>query len=123
MIEIYWIQRLAKLSTMFDILLVASVIIAIVALVGYVITSNFDEEIAEAFKKTINRFLPVFAIVVFASLLLPSKAEWIEIYGIGGTIDYLKTNDTAKQLPDKCIKALDKWVDDLTTEKKDSINN
>ena len=39
--------------------------------------------------------------------------EWI-----GGTIDYIKSNDTAKQLPDKCIKALDKWADNINEENK-----
>ena len=27
-------------------------------------------------------------------------------------------NDTAKQLPDKCIKALDKWVENLNEKEK-----
>lgn len=35
-----------------------------------------------------------------------------------GTIDYVKSNETAKQLPDKCVKALDKWVDNLNEEEK-----
>ena len=38
------------------------------------------------------------------------------IYGIGGTIDYIKGNDTAKQLPDKCIEAIDKFLDEYTGE-------
>ena len=40
--------------------------------------------------------------------------EALMIYCVGGTIDYVKSNETAKQLPDKCIKALDKWADNLT---------
>lgn len=37
-------------------------------------------------------------------------------------MDYLKSNPTAKQLPDKCIKALDKWIDDTMNDdiKKES---
>lgn len=31
--------------------------------------------------------------------------------GIGSTIDYIKENPIAKQLPDKCIKILNKWAD------------
>ena len=42
------------------------------------------------------------------------------IYGIGGTIDYIKSNETAKQLPDKCIKALDKLVDNLNEKKQEN---
>lgn len=41
------------------------------------------------------------------------------IYGVGGTIDYIKENPASKQLPDKCVKILDKWVDEqLQKEKK-----
>ncbi len=34
------------------------------------------------------------------------------IYGIGGTVDYIKQNETAKQLPDKVIMAIDKYLDE-----------
>ena len=42
--------------------------------------------------------------------------ESLMIYCVGGTIDYVKSNKTAKQLPDKCVKALDKYLDNLTKE-------
>lgn len=35
---------------------------------------------------------------------------------------YIKSNDTAKQLPDKCVKALDKYLDNLTKEEKQNDN-
>lgn len=34
------------------------------------------------------------------------------IYRVGGTIDYIKENPTAKQLPDKCFKIIDKWTNE-----------
>lgn len=40
------------------------------------------------------------------------------IWGVGETIDYVKSNETAKQLPDKCIEALDKWVEGLNEDNK-----
>ena len=43
-------------------------------------------------------------------------------YGVGGTIDYIKSNDTSKQLPDKCVKALDKYLDNLTKEENQKEN-
>lgn len=33
--------------------------------------------------------------------------------------DYLKDNKDANKIPDKCIKALDKYLDDALTEDKD----
>lgn len=60
----------------------------------------------------------VFFASVFMNIFIPTTNEALLIYGVGGTIDYIKSNDTAKQLPDKCIKALDKWVENLNEEKK-----
>ena len=51
-------------------------------------------------------------------ITVPTKNDALLIYGVGGTIDYIKSNDTAKQLPDKHIKALDKLVDNLNEEEK-----
>lgn len=48
------------------------------------------------------------------------KNDALLIYGVGGTSDYVKSNETAKQLPDKYIKALDKWVDNLNEEKQEN---
>ena len=33
------------------------------------------------------------------------------IWGVGNVIDYVQTNETVKQLPDKVMNALDIWVD------------
>lgn len=49
----------------------------------------------------------------------PKHKEMYRIIGIGGTIDYLRRNETAKQLPDKCIKAVDLFLNKMTEEKKD----
>ena len=49
-----------------------------------------------------------FFVSVLINLFIPTTNQALLIYGVGGTIDYIKSNDTAKQLPDKCIKALDK---------------
>ncbi|EXZ39654.1 putative membrane protein [Bacteroides fragilis str. 1007-1-F  len=40
--------------------------------------------------------------------------------GIGGTIDYIRQNETAKQLPDKCIKALDLFMDKVIEDGNDN---
>jgi hypothetical protein len=53
---------------------------------------------------------------------LPSKKDMLLIYGVGGTIDYIKNNDTAKQLPDKVVIALDKYFDTLNEDNKHNNN-
>jgi hypothetical protein len=82
--------------------------------VGY----SYEESSLQLAKKHFIRS----AIVVIVSLLLniftPTSQQALAIYGVGGTVDYIKSNDTAKQLPDKVVNALDKYLDSLN-EKED----
>ena len=63
----------------------------------------------------------IFAIVlgVVMATFIPSQKNLLIIYGVGGTIDYVKENKDANKIPDKCIKALDKYLDDVLKEDKD----
>ena len=70
-----------------------------------------------------KRSIFVAIVACFINLFIPTTNETLMIYGIGGTIDYIKSNDTAKQLPDKCVKALDKWVENLTKEENYKEND
>ena len=50
------------------------------------------------------------------------NVQWMKntldyIEGKYGQIDYIKSNDKAKKLPDKCIDALDKYIESLNKEK------
>ena len=56
------------------------------------------------------------------AILTPNTKEAMLIFGIGTTIDYVKQNDTLKQIPDKCINALDAWVDSLTEKEYKNEN-
>lgn len=52
-------------------------------------------------------------------VFIPSPKSLLIIYGVGGTIDYLKENKDANKIPDKCIKVLDKYLDDALKEDKE----
>lgn len=67
---------------------------------------------------TLKKTLVAVVVSLLGVIFIPTKNELYAIYGIGGTIDYIRNNDTAKQLPDKVINALDKWIDDKTKEDK-----
>ena len=64
-----------------------------------------------------------FFVSVFINFFIPTTNQALLIYGVGGTIDYIKSNDTSKQLPDKCVKALDKYLDNLTKEENHKEND
>jgi hypothetical protein len=121
MSELYWITRCDPIGTTALVFLVISTIFLGVLILGYVACSeDADKNGINLTKKLFKIVIPVFAISLLVEIFIPTTKEALVIYGVGGTVDYLKANPTAKKLPDKCINALDKWVDSFSTEKNDS---
>lgn len=131
--EIYWITRLDAICNFLTAVAVVSFLIS--AVTGFLAMCNkFDADDYEEGGKYYNccmkkfkmflsyfkRFIFVTIIACLINFFIPTTNEALMIYGIGGTIDYIKSNETAKQLPDKYIKALDKWVDNLNEEKQEN---
>lgn len=142
--EIYWITRLDGINTVAMVIVIITVIISIISLVGYFVSlgniSYYKERVKKGFKgleddveEWINYakvwkkiwviFVPLLIVSTLVKVFVPTTNEAFVIYGVGGTIDYIKSNPTAKQLPDKCVKALDRWVDSWGVEKTDSIQH
>lgn len=117
MTEIYWITRLDSILVSFFIIALITgmfgVIILIISIIEYV-QDKLDEI---PLKKVWIGLISTCVISSFIMIFTPSTKDMYMIYGIGGSIDYLKENETVKQLPDKCINFIDKWVDEnLKTE-------
>lgn len=54
------------------------------------------------------------------NVFVPTTKDAMLIFGVGGTIDYIKSNETINKLPEKCVNALDAWVESITeNESKD----
>ena len=131
--EIYWITRLDAignfLTTIATLGFVISVVMCASAIHNRFVADNYEEGgkyyncYMQRFKIFLNYFkrsIIVTLVLTTINIFIPTKNDALLIYGLGGTIDYIKSNDTAKQLPDKCIKALDKWVDNLNEEKQEN---
>ena len=120
--EIYWLTRLNGINTFFNVMTVFGIVFTIISIVGYIVAKN-DDYIDDCWKelwiKLFKYCFPTTIIVTLLFIFTPTTKEAFMIWGVGGTIDYVKSNDTAKQLPDKCIEALDKWVDSLNEDNKD----
>lgn len=136
--ELYWITRLGALNFLFNVIIFVSLVaIIILAMELFAIKKTPDNEDDKNLelqvvtgkvhnenlyynfvKKQFIRAFIVFVVSIVCNVFIPTKNEALMIYGVGGTIDYIKSNDTAKQLPDKCIKVLDKWVDNINEENK-----
>ena len=115
--EIYWITRLGNIQGLFIVLTI--ILGFLTAAFSFTLLVNMSEGNSTDYqKKAIKRIIPVLIISVLGIVFTPTTKEALMIWGVGGTIDYVKSNETAKQLPDKCIEALDKWVDSLNEEEK-----
>lgn len=133
MSEIYWITRLDAicnfLTTIAVVCFLISVVTGIFAMCNKFEADDYEEggkyyncymQRFKMFLSYFKRFIFVIIIACLINFFIPTTNEALMVYGIGGTIDYIKSNETAKQLPDKCIKALDKWVDNLNEEKQEN---
>lgn len=117
--ELYWITRCDGICTTATIFLSISTVVLVLAFFGYF--AGESEKDKKLSKKFFNVSIPTFIVSMLLVLFVPTTKEALLIYGIGGTMDYIKSNPTARQIPDKCIKALDKWVDSWSINKNDSI--
>lgn len=117
MIEIYWLTRLDSIICFFFVIALITGMSGVIMLVVSIVDYTQDELDKIPYKKVWIGLISTCIISSFIMILTPSTKDMYMIYGIGGSIDYLRENETAKQLPDKCINFIDKWVDEnLKTE-------
>ncbi|MBP5135706.1 MAG: hypothetical protein ILP23_00070 [Paludibacteraceae bacterium] len=119
--EMYWITRFDGVLTVVIIFLIAFLILALFFLVGYF--STYDEEERKVLRKRAIICGSIEIFLLIAQAFVPTTKQALIIYGVGGTIDYIKSNDTAKQLPDKAIIALDKYLESINEEKGEQHGN
>lgn len=128
--EIYWITRLDLIGGW---LIAFSIIAGILTFISACFYLDFrsdcekygyesDKRWMGFSSKSFKILLASFFFFVVSSILTPTTNEALMIFGVGGTIDYIKSNETINQLPDKCVKALDAWVDSLTENESNNEN-
>lgn len=119
MSTLYWINVLDNINLLFVFIFITSLILSVASvLVNLACTTDEISETLD-YKRFIRAKHWAYTLLIISALVItfvPSKRELYIIYGVGGTLDNLKENPTAKELPDKCIKALDTWVDNFNKE-------
>ena len=122
MTEIYWLQVIGNFGALSVVALIVTIIALIILTIGYCAFEVYDDDDRKkqaAIVKWLRRSVVGIAISVVGVVFIPGDKELMAIYGIGGTIDYIKSNDKAKELPDKVVDALTKYLETLNEEKKD----
>lgn len=115
MSELYWLTRLEYIQNFLVIVMSVGGIVTFISFVLW-LASEYEDDI----KKALLWLKCAFTTLVVSSLIfvfVPSTKEALLIWGVGSIIDYIQENETAKQLPDKCINVLNDWVESLSDEK------
>ena len=112
--EIYWLSRLDSIVTAFGVLAVVFGI-AVISLAMLAAIDGKDELLMEAKRRDrlLRNSTIAFIIACIGLIFVPSSKEAMAIWGIGQTVDYIKENETLSGLPDKCVEALDAWLDSV----------
>lgn len=123
--ELYWITRLGTIN--FISLFIFFLTLFIAVLLGFIyladeLTGDKDEayKIGRIIKTYFWKWFAVFSVCLSACIFIPTEEDMLLIYGLGGAIDYVKSNEKAKELPDKVVNALDLYFDNID---KDSNND
>ena len=113
--EIYWITRLASIRVLAIVVLVLALISLVAVLIIYLECKVYDEtdEIDAFMKKWRSTWVCSMIFGIAGVVFIPSQRDMLLIYGLGTTIDYIKSNDKAKQLPDKAVDALTRYLDEI----------
>ena len=129
MSELYWIMVLDNLCFVACTVMVVGGLVSLAAwIISAICWSEADGKEDEydpdwrSYKKAKNVATKSFTACIIATaiaMFTPSKEQMYMIVGVGTAIDYVQQNEKAKQLPDKCIDALSRWVDSLNEGSKE----
>ncbi len=119
--ELYWIGRL---DIIYHFSLVLCIICLGLSLVGFFwwnSTSDGEHNKTEATKakRMLKVVVPIACITLLLAIFTPCKREAYMIYGIGGTIDYVRSDSVATKLPHKAIMAIDSYLEDINKNKNE----
>lgn len=118
--ELYWITRFDAIDKASMFFAIFSALAVFGSLVAYFMSDpDYEGKCSlKTVKKVFKIFAPIFFISCLLQIFVPTTKEAFAIWSIGGTIDYLKSNEKGTQLPEKCIDALDKFISEYTGDDK-----
>lgn len=112
---------LIYLITILDNVQCVSMILSVLGLLGTILTyaaSIIDEDSASDIAVMRLRKLSIIFLSIFApiALFVPNSKQAAMIFTIGTTIEYVQNNEKIKELPDKAVLCLDKFIDEYLKE-------
>ena len=119
MSELYWLTRLDDIETLLVVGIISGIILIMAGGIGSLIWA-YDDDMMKKHIKMFKTGIVTLVIFGILKIFIPNERDAFLILGLGGTVDYLQNSEVAKGLPDKCINALDAWVESFTEENKNN---
>lgn len=116
---IYLLTILDKLTTILGITAALAGVGHAATFIGYLVekTDGYsDEETIEVLAKLKRRFGIAFFIALPLAIFTPNSKQAAAIFSVGKTIEYVQSNEKIKDLPDKAIECLDKYLEEYLTD-------
>lgn len=109
------------LITILDSIFGISMLLALIGLFGTVITcviSVIDEDDAKDERVIKLRKWSIILLSIFGTIatFVPNSKQATMIFAVGTTIDYVQNNEKIKELPDKAVLCLDKFINEYLNE-------
>lgn len=79
---------------------------------------DLDKDDKKIIDKIKNICLSIFIPCLFITLFIPNSKQLAIIYTAGNAIEYVQGNEKIKELPDKAVQCLDKFIDEYLNEEK-----
>ncbi len=107
--EIYWLTRIGVIEEACNILFDTVTAIVTCGVLIFVVRLFFFPDISDIFefygvrrlKKWLDVIFAIWVISFICKVFIPSQKDMLKIYRPGTTVDYIKSNDKVKELPDK----------------------
>ncbi|MBQ4588958.1 MAG: hypothetical protein IJA95_06705 [Bacteroidaceae bacterium] len=128
MSELYWIMVLGNVCFVSSMVMF---IAGIVAIVSWIVSlffgadarwredePDYDSRCYKKAKGIASKSFTACIIATSIAMFAPSKEQMYMIVGVGTAIDHVQESESVKQLPDKCVDALNRWVDSLNKEEE-----
>ena len=123
MAELYWITVIGNLQNMVLLVLICSLIVFFIAILTYFTSSDYREEEKVLSLKVTKKASIGILISIILFVFTPSQQQLLIIYGIGNTIDWIQSNNKAKQLPNVAVEALTKYLESIDGQDRNSESN
>lgn len=109
--ELYWISVIGKLHIAFGVSIGISLIFLALVILG---EGDADEDFKIKSLSYKCKFFMILALIfALCTILTPNKKELYLIYGAGTILDYCEGNSKVKEIPDKAIDALNRYLDSI----------